>query len=246
MLLSLSVPLTHVAVASSYTRLRFKSIIIGNGLIVWGHSWIPEQNEGNREQNLVYGETEYFSNATSVFIYGGRANIWLHRSFYDHSNPAILVEEFWFNEVKAKGILWARWGNHHFFVVMRANENTEGAYILTTNTTTGEQAGLLVVGVNTSYGTTSPESLIQLFDPRHATIPFKGRLDGQRITGVLHVFGGDTPMVIVNLWIETLGIYVNFMWLRQDSLFPDITTEDPNDFVFIGEARLIKVKVNVK
>ena len=236
-LLLLCASVGPVSAANSASRVSFSVLELGNGLLVWGHSWIPDHDEETGEQVLVYGEVDYLTNVSTFFLLCGSGAVWRHWTFWE---DAIQLDEYWFDGARVWGVFLAGWDGHQLCLFLQSGANTEGALLRTTDLGTGEVGDLLVVGVDTSYG-----DLYDLFNPQHATIEFRGLCDGQWVSGVLHLFGGYGTFVIVNLWIETLETYVHFMWFFEDAYLPDVTTEDPYDVIYVPAAAITRIRINV-
>jgi len=184
-----------------YQRIIFHSIAKGQGIILWGQSAFPTEEGGT----YTYGELEYQANLTrSIFVLTGFSR--------DISGDDSSV--LWLRNIKASGVIAAKWANndeHHKLIIkLKSGLETEGALIRE------EAQRTLLVGLDIDIGTGNLE---KLFNPKYATMTFKGTFDGEKITGIIYacmatMYDGDQEynIVIVNFYIYELCKYVCLAW----------------------------------
>ncbi|MHA1860418.1 MAG: hypothetical protein ACTSVF_04910, partial [Candidatus Asgardarchaeia archaeon] len=98
---------------------------------------------------------------------------------------------------------------HRLVIRVRSVAGTEGIYGKTENE-------MLLFGVDVDLLIANVENGL---DPKNAKMVFRGTLDGERVTGTIHVALSYNPevvegsrVVLVNLYINEYNKYVNVLW----------------------------------
>lgn len=217
-----TVAVSTVLAGESELSIRFKAKAKGAGTVIWGLAGIP----ADYPPSLVYGEYDYHAVLTkSKFDLKGK----LTEVTYDKRSAD--EEVWWFYDAKGKGKLHAKWGEHEFKIKIAMDGDSFGGYRI--------YYGYphLIAGVNEYAG-----DILELFDPQWATMAFKGKYDGDEISGRLNTFLGDLAF-FVNLWIDDLDLYLCFIWLTTEL---DIPIYGTNIVVTVPAVKKLKFKVKFK
>jgi hypothetical protein len=211
-------------------RFRFKTKIKGAGFIGWGFSMIPGD-----EDNFIYGDVEYGANLSrSKFSLRGSSG----SIDYSYSPEE---EVWWIFGARAHGSLFAKWDDHWMYLRVRSR-NTDGALIVR------EFYNLLITGIDSNQ-----QDLESLFDPKNALLNVYGYYDGSRIYGQMNTFLGygglfeeeGASFQVVNLWIETLDVYLSFVWWFH-SEGSDFTVIPAGILFILLSSRYIKIRIKLK
>ena len=195
-----TIAVTAESVDNQGLSIAFNAKAKGPGAVIWGIAGIPAVYP----PSLVYGEYDYHAVLTkSKFDLKGK----LTEVTYD--NRSAIEEVWWFRDAKGNGKLHAKWDDHEFKIKIAMDSDAFGGYRIY------DRYPHLVAGINEYAGSDT----LELFDPQLASITFKGKYDGDKISGRLNTLLGDMGF-IVNLWIEGLNAYLCFLWLEEGDSFP--------------------------
>ncbi|MFQ6127201.1 MAG: hypothetical protein ACE5R6_21720 [Candidatus Heimdallarchaeota archaeon] len=231
-----------VSAKGAKPSLKFHAKAKGAGAFAWGQAWIPSEppTEG------YYGElkkVEIFEKS-NFKLHGKSSNMTPPPPPGEESEGAIEEvappeENVWFRETKGHGKLHAKFGDHQFKIKIKMDDNTEGAYDYI------EQKDLwvLIVGVDIDMFT----DLETMFDPKEATMKFKGTWDKEKINGLANAFLSEEMFFILNLWFNdsNTNTYAHFIWWAEE-----MKVEVPNDgkveIITIPAAKQIKLRVKIQ
>ncbi|MFQ5820052.1 MAG: hypothetical protein ACE5I5_08710 [Candidatus Heimdallarchaeota archaeon] len=265
LLLCVSMLAASPVVANNHkSSLGFHAKAKGPGEVFWGLSFFLGESPGDGiepgdgtliEDGEAPGEGEgpYYGKIEESVVLT-KSNFKLHGKSFTLTHEADEDEErWWFEDARASGHLKAEWPDHTLRIRIRAKD-TEGGYLV--RPTIDEPISqLIVVGLNLDH----KDDLMELFDPVHASLSFRGKYDGKKISGICYafmgrVFGEDTntgewsehTLIILNLWIPALETYVSFFWVSREVYFVFPDPDNPIISLIIPAAKKVQVRVKLR
>ncbi|MHA1505701.1 MAG: hypothetical protein ACTSR0_00710 [Candidatus Asgardarchaeia archaeon] len=186
----------------------FGSFVKGQGILSWGLAFYPREPY---QEPYTYGEQEYVAVLErGILVVTGFS---FHLT-YDTEHSLWILEE-----IRSSGVIIINWHQdteHRLAIRIKSTSDTGGIYGRM------EEYDVLLFGIDTEYLIEDVEGGL---DPYNAKMSFRGTLDGEEVTGTIHIalaqYRESTQgpnIVLVNLYINEYNKYVALIWAE----FPEL------------------------